>query len=59
MAKIRPFYAMMNEQFLKFWPPEQDLDVDESMIPYYGKHSAKQFNILEVNQYGLDLNYGV
>lgn len=43
MAKIRRLYTMMNERFLMFWPPEQDLDVDESMIPYYGKHSAKQF----------------
>ena len=43
MAKIRPLYSMLNERFLLFWPPEQDLDVDESMIPYYGRHSAKQF----------------
>lgn len=43
MAKIRPFYNMMNERFLRFWPPEQDIDVDESMVPYFGKHSAKQF----------------
>lgn len=43
MAKIRPLYCRLNERFLLFWPPEQDLDVDESMIPYYGKHSAKQF----------------
>ena len=43
MAKVRPLYSMLNERFLLFWPPEQELDVDESMIPYYGKHSAKQF----------------
>jgi len=43
MAKIRPLYTMMNERFLLFWRSEQDLDVDESMIPYYGRHSAKQF----------------
>jgi hypothetical protein len=42
-AKVRPLYAMMNEKFLQFWPMEQDLDVDESMIPYYGRHSTKQF----------------
>jgi len=43
MAKVRPLYSMLNERFLLFWLAEQDLDVDESMIPYYGKHSAKQF----------------
>lgn len=34
---------MMNEHFLLFWTPEQELDIDESMIPCYAKHSAKQF----------------
>jgi len=43
MAKVRPLYSMSNERFLLFWPQEQDTNVDESMIPYYGKHSAKQF----------------
>ena len=43
MAKVRPLYSMSNERFLLFWPQEQDMNVDESMIPYYGKHSAKQF----------------
>jgi len=43
MAKVRPLYSMLNERFLLFWPQEQVLDVDESMIPYYGRHSAKQF----------------
>ena len=29
---------MLNERFLEHWPAEQDVSVDESMIPYYGRH---------------------
>lgn len=43
MAKVRPLFDMMNERYMKFWPVEQDVNVDESMIPYFGRHSAKQF----------------
>ncbi|MGH0189192.1 UNVERIFIED_CONTAM: hypothetical protein FKN15_033832 [Acipenser sinensis] len=43
LGKIRPFYEMMNERFLKAFQIEQNLCIDEAMIPYYGKHSAKQF----------------
>ena len=41
LVKIRPFYEMMNEWFLKSFELEENLCVDEAMIPYYGKHSAK------------------
>lgn len=43
MAKIRPLLSMLNERYLLFWPPTQNVNVDESMVPYYGRHSAKQF----------------
>lgn len=43
MAKIRPLYAMLNERFLLYNPKEQSMCVDESMIPYYGRHGCKQF----------------
>ena len=45
LVKIRPFYEMMNEWFLKSFELEENLCVDEAMIPYYGKHSAKQYII--------------
>ena len=41
--------------FLLFWPTEQDLDVDESMISYYGKHSAKQFIRVKPIRFGFNL----
>ena len=41
LAKVGSFYKMMNERFLKSFQLEENLCVDEAMIPYYGKHSAK------------------
>ena len=36
-SKIRPLITMLQERYKKFAPLNGDLDVDESMIPYYGK----------------------
>ena len=33
----------MNEQFLKYFQLEENVCVDEAIIPNYGKHSAKQY----------------
>jgi len=43
MAKIRPLYNHLNERYLQFWPVEDDLDIDESKVPYYGHHSPPPF----------------
>ena len=43
MAKVRPLFNLMNENFVKHFPATQHLSIDESMVPYYGRHSAKQF----------------
>ncbi|GFR68312.1 PiggyBac transposable element-derived protein 3 [Elysia marginata] len=43
MAKVRPILSMLNERYLQFWPASQNVNVDKSMIHYYGGHSAKQF----------------
>lgn len=42
MAKIRPMFDIMNEKFLIYAPIEKDISIDESMIPYYGRHGCKQ-----------------
>ena len=39
-AKVRPL--KLNPLFMTFFPLQKELSVDESMIPYYGKHSLKQ-----------------
>ena len=43
MAKVRPLFTMLNEKFLSAFPYHRHLSVDESMVPYFGRHSAKQF----------------
>lgn len=43
VAKLRPLFCMLNERFLFLQPRQQQLSVDESMVPYYGRHNCKQF----------------
>jgi len=41
--KPRPIMDKLKSKFMsEFWPGQQ-LDCDESMVAYYGKHSCKQF----------------
>lgn len=41
-AKIRPLLNFLNQRFLDFMPHCQNHSVDESMVPYFGSHGAKQ-----------------
>ena len=43
MAKIKPLYELLNQSLLMFGILHEDLSIDESMVPYYGRHSCKQF----------------
>ena len=43
MSKISPLYDMMNENLVQFGVFHKLLSIDESMEPYYGRHSAKMF----------------
>jgi len=36
LAKLCPLFLMLNERFLQNWPAEQDVSIDELMVPYYG-----------------------
>lgn len=42
-AKVRPILDHMNKQFKAHFVQEQTVSIDECMIPYYGKHGAKQY----------------
>lgn len=42
-AKIRPLFNHLNTEFLETFRKEEQLSVDESMVPYYGRHGCKQF----------------
>ena len=41
-SKVRPLFDLLNRRFIQYFPREQNLSIDESMIPYYGKNSLKQ-----------------
>ncbi len=43
LYKLRPFIELIENRFLEHAPAEEYLSIDESMIPYYGRHYAKQF----------------
>ena len=40
--KVRPLFEFLNENFKKF-TYSSTYSIDESIIPYYGKHGTKQF----------------
>ena len=42
MAKIRPFYDMLNIRCRNYAPNKDNKSVDEAMIPYFGRNSSKQ-----------------
>ena len=44
MSKIAPLYEMLNRNLIQFGIFNKLLSVDESMVPYFGRHSAKMFN---------------
>ena len=41
--KVRPFFERLNQSFLAALPLDQNMCVDEVMVPYYGRHGTKQF----------------
>ena len=42
-AKVRPLIDHMNKQCKANFVAEQVISIDECMVPYYGKHGAKQY----------------
>ena len=43
MFKLRPLMDNLRGKFMTYFVLEPELNYDESMIKYYGKHSCKQF----------------
>ena len=43
MAKVKPTYDVLNSKIQSFGILYSQLSIDESMVPYFGKHSCKQF----------------
>lgn len=42
-AKIRPLLKLLNSKFVEYCPHKEDHSIDESMVPYFGRHGTKQF----------------
>ena len=43
MAKVEPLYQLLNEKFQRYGIFHENLSIDESMVPYFGRHLCKQF----------------
>ena len=43
MAKVIPTYDVLNSKIQSFGIFYSQLSIDESMVPYFGKQSCKQF----------------
>ena len=43
MFKLRPYFDAMNKNFMKFAVFSAHLSLDEMMVKYYGRHSAKMY----------------
>ena len=43
LGKVRPLINKLNEQCLANYLPEQLVSIDESMVPYFGRHGCKQY----------------
>lgn len=62
-AKVRPLFRHLNKKFLENGIVTQMHSVDEAMVPYFGRHSCKQFIHGKPIRYGYKLwvgtsNYG-
>ena len=54
--KVTPLFDILNTNFKSFLSLN-NFSVDESMIPYYGRHGTKQFNRGKPVQLGFKLWY--
>ena len=52
MAKVAPLYQELNKNVRKFGFFHSQLSIDESMVPYFGKHSAKMFIRMKPVRFG-------
>ena len=57
-AKVRLLFDAVNKQCVAYYKPEQHLSVDKSVVPYFGKHGAKQLYRIHGNQLSLGVSCG-
>ena len=51
--KIRPLITLLNTRFGEVYYPERDLCVDETMVPWTGRLSFKQYIPIKPDKYGI------
>ena len=42
-SNVNPLLRVMNKSCLENFIPEKNISIDESMVPYYGRHVCKQY----------------
>ena len=57
-SKVRPLLDTVNKQCFSNYPPEQTISINESMVPYFGRHGCKQLMKNQACKY-LDTNFGL
>lgn len=57
-AKVRPLFSALNATFQSHAPIEEHHSIDEAMVPYFGRHSCKQFIRGKPIRYGYKLWVG-
>lgn len=55
LFKIRPILEMLNEKFKFHYTPNEQLCVDESLIPFRGRVIFRQYNKQKRHKYGIKL----
>ena len=56
-SKVRLLIEKLNKQCLLQHLPEQTVSIDESMVPYFGRHRCKQF--MRNKPFSLDIRFGL
>ena len=54
-SKGNPLFKMINESCLRNFIPEKNVSIDESMVPYYGRHGCKQYIQIKPVKFGYKL----
>ena len=54
-VKVRPLFDVMNTKCLENCILTPDVSIDESMVPYFGRHGAKQYILGKPIKFGFKL----
>ena len=55
MVKVKPLYNFLNQNLVQLGVVRKNFTIDESMVPYYGRHSFKQFIEAKPLRFGYEL----